>query len=161
MSLPTSLRRALPTSWPAYLLALLLGLGLVVSPVATPEAHAAVSLGTVSSAARVAAAQVGVPYRYGGTSPSTGFDCSGLTLYAYARAGKRLPRTAQQQYAAATRISRASARPGDLVFFHSGSTVYHVAVYAGSGWIWHAPKPGKRVAKVRLWTSAVTYGRVR
>ena len=90
-----------------------------------------------------------------------GFDCSGLTLYAYGRAGKRLPRTAQQQYAASTRISRAAARPGDLVFFHSGRTIYHVAVYAGAGWIWHAPKPGKRVAKVRLWTSAVTYGRVR
>ncbi|GAB3434082.1 C40 family peptidase [Phycicoccus ginsengisoli] len=161
MSLPSSLRRALPTSWAPYLFALLLGLGLVVSPAATPKAHAAVSLGTVSSAARVAAAQVGVPYRYGGTSPRTGFDCSGLTLYAYARAGKLLPRTAQQQYAAATRISRSSARPGDLVFFHSGRTIYHVAVYAGAGYIWHAPKPGKRVAKVRLWTSAVTYGRVR
>ena len=159
--LTTLLRRALPSRWPAYLFALVLGLGLVVSPAATPKAHAAVSLGTVSSAARVAAAQVGVRYRYGGTSPRTGFDCSGLTLYAYGRAGKRLPRTAQQQYAASTRISRSSARAGDLVFFHSGRTIYHVAVYAGAGWIWHAPKPGKRVAKVRLWTSAVTYGRVR
>jgi cell wall-associated NlpC family hydrolase len=145
----------------ALSLALLLGLGLALNPLASPRAPAAVSVATLGSVATVAAQQVGTPYRYGGTTPRTGFDCSGLTQYSYSRAGKRIPRTAQQQYAATTRISAAAARPGDLVFFLSGSQVYHVAVYAGAGYIWHAPKPGKRVAKVKLWTSAVRYGRVR
>lgn len=96
----------------------------------------------------------------GGTSPRTGFDCSGLTQYAYARVGKHLPRTAQQQYRATIRISR-GARPGDLIFFFSGGTAYHVAIYAGRGYIYHAPRAGKRVSLVRLWTSAVRIGRVR
>ena len=54
-----------------------------------------------------------------------------------------------------------SRRPGDLVFFFSGSHVYHVAMYAGHGKIWHAPKPGDRVKLVPLWTTHVRYGRVR
>ena len=51
--------------------------------------------------------------------------------------------------------------PGDLVFFFHGRHAYHVAIYAGHGMIWHAPRPGKKVKKVKLWTSHVRYGRVR
>jgi cell wall-associated NlpC family hydrolase len=47
------------------------------------------------------------------------------------------------------------------VFFLAGRRVYHVAIYAGGGYVWHAPKPGKRVSKAKLWTSAVRFGRVR
>jgi cell wall-associated NlpC family hydrolase len=162
MSTLPSIRHALPRRAAGLAVALLLATGLAVSPAATPAADAAVSAPTLVKVASTAAAQVGVPYRYGGTSPRTGFDCSGLVQYAYARAGKRVPRTAQQQYGATTRISAGSARAGDLVFFHSSRTVvYHVAVYAGHGYIWHAPRPGKRVAKVKIWTNSVTYGRVR
>lgn len=156
-----SLRSALPIRTGSILLALFLALGLLVAPSATPRAEAAVSATTSSKALRVAAAQKGIRYSYGGTSPRTGFDCSGLTRYAYAKVGKKIPRTAQQQYNATVKISRKSARPGDLVFFGGSRSIYHVGVYAGSGYIWHSPRPGKRVAKVKLWTSAVKFGRVR
>lgn len=134
---------------------------LAINPIAAPGADAAVSAKTSTKALSVAAAQHGKRYRYGGASPSRGFDCSGLTSYAYKKVGKKLPRTAQGQYRAATRISKKRARPGDLVFFRSGGYTYHVAIYAGKGKIWHSPRPGKRVSKVKLWTSRVSYGRVR
>ncbi len=108
---------------------------------------------------REAAALRGTPYRWGGTTPS-GFDCSGYTGYVYRYAGHALPRTSRAQYAAVTHISRASARPGDLVFFKSGGSVYHVGVYAGSNMLWHSSRPGHPVAKERIWTSSVAFGRV-
>src|SRR6202046_104892 len=73
-----------------------------------------------------------VPYEYGGTSPSTGFDCSGLTEYVYGHLGKSIPRTAQQQFERFRSESRSRAWGGDLVFFHENSSpsspVYHVAI---------------------------------
>src|SRR6478609_2433895 len=62
--------------------------------------------------------------------------------------GLHLPRTAAAQYRAAIRIPASQARPGDLVFFHSGGWVYHVAIYAGGGRVWHASRPGTRVSLV-------------
>jgi len=79
---------------------------------------------------------LGVPYRYGGSSPS-GFDCSGFTQYVYAQAGKSLPRTDRQQYNAGTQVSRADAQPGDIIW-HPG----HVAIYAGDGMQIDAPHTG-------------------
>lgn len=155
------LRSALPARTVSVLMGLLLALGMLVAPTSTPRAEAAVSAKVSSQAVKVAAAQKGIRYVYGGASPRTGFDCSGLTKYAYAKAGKKLPRTAQQQFNAAHKIAKGSARPGDLVFFGSASGIYHVGVYAGGGYIWHAPRPGKAVSKVKIWTSAVKYGRVR
>jgi cell wall-associated NlpC family hydrolase len=87
-------------------------------------------------AAAVAMARVGDPYAYGGTSPA-GFDCSGLTqwVYRHTGGGKRIPRMAEDQFLYFRSISRAAARPGDLVFFHVssylGSYVYHVGIYEG------------------------------
>ncbi|MGD0702525.1 MAG: C40 family peptidase [Trebonia sp.] len=76
----------------------------------------------------------GVPYRYGGTSPA-GFDCSGLTQYVYRHYGKRIQRTAEDQFLEFRRISKKRAWGGDLVFFHVNSNpnsyVYHVGVYEG------------------------------
>jgi cell wall-associated NlpC family hydrolase len=76
----------------------------------------------------------GVPYRYGGTSPA-GFDCSGLTEYIYRHYGKRIQRTAEDQFLEFRRISKHRAWGGDLVFFHVDSNpnsyVYHVGVYEG------------------------------
>jgi cell wall-associated NlpC family hydrolase len=76
----------------------------------------------------------GAPYVYGGTSPS-GFDCSGLTQYVYRHLGKRIRRTAEEQFLQFRRISKARAWGGDLVFFHVSSDpnsyVYHVGVYEG------------------------------
>jgi len=159
--LPRHLRRLRRLA--ALLLASFVATSLTVGPFGATRADAAVlSSAQLTTVTRVAAAQVGVPYRYGGTTPQTGFDCSGYVKYVYSRARKAVPRTAQEQYRASTVISRRSAKAGDLVFFHSSRTVvYHVGIYAGSGYVWHAPKPGKRVAKVRIWTSQVTFGRAR
>jgi cell wall-associated NlpC family hydrolase len=122
-----------------------------------PEAHA-YSAG--AKALKVAAAKKGAPYRWGAKGPGS-FDCSGLTYYAFRKAGKKLPRTAAAQYNRVRHISRSTRRPGDLVFFHAGPSVYHVGIYAGKGKIWHSPKPGRKVRKERIWTSNVLYGRVR
>ena len=156
----------LPRRLVSAVIAALFGLTLALNPIASPNAHAAVTPAVGLRAPRVVIAQVGVPYRYGGTTPRTGFDCSGLTKYAYARVGHYLPRTANQQLRASIRLARTSkgfkgARAGDLVFFLSRGAAYHVGIYAGNWSIYHAPRTGKRVSKVKLWTSAVVFARVR
>jgi cell wall-associated NlpC family hydrolase len=150
----------MPRRFVSVLVAALFGLTLALNPVAAPPAHAAVSAPVAAHAVRIAADQAGVRYLWGGTTPR-GFDCSGLTRYAYGRAGKKLPRTSRQQYAATIRVAASHRRMGDLVFFASGGTVYHVGIYAGAGTMWHAPKTGKRVSRVKIWTTHVSYGRVR
>ena len=101
----------------------------------------------------------GVPYRYGGTTPR-GFDCSGFTRYVYKKVGVSLPHSATGQMHKARKISRSSARPGDLVFFRSGSRAYHVGIYAGGNKVLHSPRPGQTVRTVSIWTRNVTFGRV-
>ncbi|MFJ8870548.1 NlpC/P60 family protein [Streptomyces sp. NPDC102473] len=127
--------------------------------------------GTARTVLSAALAQKGVPYSWGGgnakgpsrgvcCSPGgqdgrtvTGFDCSGLTLYAFARAGVRLPRTAAEQAGAGRRIPASAGvsalKPGDLVFYGyiptRNSTIHHVGIYLGNGQMINAPKPGTRV----------------
>lgn len=98
----------------------------------------------------IAQSQLGVPYRYGGTAPTTGFDCSGLTVYSYAAAGLTLPRTARAQRAAATPVKRHELAPGDLVFFRLGRSEEHVGLYAGDGVFIHAPSSGGAVRRDRM-----------
>ncbi|WP_369167483.1 C40 family peptidase [Streptomyces sp. R28] len=131
--------------------------GSIVAPGLTPEAEAATP---ATKALQVAASKKGSPYRWGATGPHR-FDCSGLTLYSYKKAGKKLPRTAAQQYNKTRHISAQSRKAGDLVFFHSGSNVYHVGIYAGKGKIWHSPKSGDVVRLQKIWTRSVWYGRVK
>ncbi|MES4905490.1 MULTISPECIES: C40 family peptidase [unclassified Streptomyces] len=133
----------------------------VGGPVAGPGVpQQAAAASAAAKALQVAASKKGAPYTYGAAGPSR-FDCSGLTQYAYKRAGKRLPRTASAQYNRTRHIKAASRHGGDLVFFHSGGSVYHVGLYAGRGRIWHAPKPGTVVRLERIWTKKVRYGKVR
>lgn len=160
MNVPSSL---LPPVLLRALLAMTLAAGLTgMTTVASapPASAVTVSAGVGVKAVHVAASKKGTPYRYGAVGPSR-FDCSGLTMWTYGRLGKRLPRTAAAQYRATVHVSRSSRRPGDLVFFTSGSSIYHVGVYAGGGKVWHAPKTGDRVKLATIWTSAVRYGRVR
>jgi peptidoglycan DL-endopeptidase CwlO len=87
---------------------------------------------------------LGVPYQWGGTDPSTGLDCSGLTQRTYADLGITLPRTAAEQQQVGTPVaSLADAQPGDLLFF--GSPAHHVAIYAGNGEMVQAPHTGEKV----------------
>jgi murein DD-endopeptidase len=97
---------------------------------------------------RAAVALVGTPYHFGGAD-AAGFDCSGLALYVYERAGLAIPRTAAAQARAAAAVPAARLAPGDLVFFRIRSrNIDHVGVYAGGGRFIHAPRAG----------SAVSYG---
>ncbi|NUO90714.1 MAG: C40 family peptidase [Dermatophilaceae bacterium] len=96
----------------------------------------------------------GVPYVYGGSSPS-GFDCSGFTSYVYRQAGISIPRTASAQQAAATRVS--DPQPGDLVFF--GSPAYHVGIYVSQGRMIDAQRPGTVIGNHSIWTAPSGYGR--
>ncbi|MEU6023547.1 NlpC/P60 family protein [Micromonospora sp. NPDC047134] len=102
--------------------------------------------GVVSEAARtairVACAQVGKPYVWGATGPNS-FDCSGLTQYAYKAAGIYLTHFTGAQWNEGKAISRADARPGDLVFFRSDLS--HVGLYLGNNQMVHAPRAGKPV----------------
>ncbi|WP_326833426.1 C40 family peptidase [Cutibacterium porci] len=90
------------------------------------------------SALSFALAQVGKSYVWGGTGPN-GYDCSGLMMVAWGKAGVSLPRTAAAQYAAGTPVSVSDLQPGDLVFFYPGIT--HVGMYIGGGKYVHASNP--------------------
>lgn len=99
-------------------------------------------------AVKYASKQIGDPYRYGGTGPRS-WDCSGLAGGAWRKAGVKLPRTTQQIYRAVKKkVSWKGAVNGDLLFFYSGRT--HVGIYAGHGYMIHAPSSGKRVKKIKL-----------
>jgi cell wall-associated NlpC family hydrolase len=99
---------------------------------------------------RVAESRIGTPYRYGGAGPDA-FDCSGLVAYAYREVGVSVPRTAAEQFAAATPVPRKELRPGDLVFFRlSGRKVSHVGIFAGGDRFVHAPQSGGHVRYASL-----------
>jgi len=100
-------------------------------------------------AAAIAVDQVGVPYRYGGSSPS-GFDCSGLVQYSYSRAGKRVPRTTGQLWSETRTIGRHELRVGDLLFFNIAGKMSHVGVYLGGQRFVHAPSSGRTVTVASL-----------
>ena len=90
---------------------------------------------------------LGLPYRWGGTSPKEGFDCSGLTMTAYRLNGYQLPRTSREQFKAGNPIATDALRPADLVFFATRTQkgVSHVGIYIGEGRFIHAPGRGKKI----------------
>mgnify|MGYP002776435886 CR=1 FL=1 len=90
---------------------------------------------------------LGVPYRRGGSSVETGFDCSGLVRTIYEQTvGLLLPRKAEQQAAATERIDRKDLQPGDLVFFNTMRRAFsHVGIYIGDGKFIHSPRSGEEV----------------
>lgn len=99
---------------------------------------------------------LGVPYRMGGNSVETGFDCSGFVKAMYEQTvGLILPRKAEQQAAATQQIDRAELQPGDLVFFNTLRRAFsHVGIYIGDGKFIHSPKPG---AQVRVENMGISY----
>ena len=99
---------------------------------------------------------LGVPYKRGGNTAETGFDCSGFVRAIYEQSvGLLLPRRAEQQAAATQRIDKNDLQPGDLVFFNTMRRAFsHVGIYVGDGKFIHAPKPG---AEVRVESMGVSY----
>ena len=119
------------------------------------------------NAVLIAKKQINKKYRWGGTNPYTGFDCSGLMQYAYKASRVHLPRTAAAQYKHTKRVSMKNIKVGDLIFFHTRRTrakVNHVGIYLGGGKFIHAPRRGKLVSVTDLnnyWRGkAVGAGRV-
>ena len=85
---------------------------------------------------------IGIPYRYGGSTPGSGFDCSGLVRFVYRHFGIALPHSSWGDLSHGRRVSRRSLRPGDLVFFYGAG---HVGIYVGGGHFIDAPHSGARV----------------
>jgi peptidoglycan DL-endopeptidase CwlO len=100
------------------------------------------SAGSHGGVVGIAQRYLGVPYVWGGASPS-GFDCSGLAMYCYAQVGISLPHNAAMQYASITHVAHGSEQPGDLVFFgYSAGGIHHVGIYVGGGSMIDAPYTG-------------------
>jgi cell wall-associated NlpC family hydrolase len=113
-------------------------------PVADPAPNQSIA---VKRAIAYAKAQLGKPYQWAAAGPNT-FDCSGLTMQAWARGGKRLPHYSVAQFAQSTPISMMDARAGDLLFWSSNgspSGIHHVALYLGGGQFIEAPHTGANV----------------
>ncbi len=108
----------------------------------------------------------GWPYVWGGDSPDTSFDCSGLMTWIYAKVGIQLPRTAEEQYYYSSRVSETELKPGDLVFFTGTSNhafISHVGVYVGNGKMYNSNSSGVGYSDLSnpLWKSKIYgYGRV-
>lgn len=99
-----------------------------------------------AEAARIAASMEGKPYRYGGHSPTTGFDCAGLVYYSYQRVGMTVPRTTYAQRDKSLRVPLDQLSRGDLVFFtQEGKFSSHVGIYLGNNRFIHAPSTGKNL----------------
>lgn len=99
-----------------------------------------------SASARIAVQtayeQIGKPYRWGAAGPDS-FDCSGLTMFAWRKAGVGLPHSSRAQFSATKRVARENLQPGDLVFF--GSPIHHVGIYIGNGNMINSPESGEHV----------------
>jgi len=107
---------------------------------------------------------LGRPYRFGGATPSAGFDCSGLVRYSYRQAGISLPHNTDKQRQASRRVRLSELRRGDLLFFdQEGKKQSHVGIYLGGGKFVHAPSSGKEVRSDRLnspyWTKHLSEAR--
>lgn len=114
--------------------------------------------GKAGVAVAAAYSQLGVPYKYASAIPGVAFDCSGLTGWAWERAGVYLPHQSRQQYAVTPRVPKDQAQPGDLIFYYS--PISHVGIYVGGGQLIHATRPGDvvKIAAVQ-WGKVVGVGR--
>jgi len=98
----------------------------------------------------------GIPYLWGGTSPNTGFDCSGFVQFVHRQVGINLPRSTSQQIYAGVSIAREEAQPGDIVFTSS----HHVGIYMGNNQILDSPQPGDVIRVRNIWVSNPIFIRV-
>jgi cell wall-associated NlpC family hydrolase len=168
--MPPRLRRLLPALAPATAAAVALAFVVVMlgapsaqagEPPATPpvanrpDARPPVPRPPTKGerAARIALTAVGIPYRWGGESPASGFDCSGLVRWSYGRIGIDLPHNSYALYSVGRRVPRDDLEAGDVLFFEG---LGHVGLYLGEGRMVHAPQTGRDVEVVRL--ASTSYG---
>ena len=104
-------------------------------------------------AVKIALEAVGTPYRWGGESPATGFDCSGLVRWAYGSVGVDLPHNSYALYSEGRRVPESGMEAGDVLFFEG---LGHVGLYLGRGRMVHAPQSGQNVEVIRL--ASTNYG---
>jgi len=124
--------------------------GVGTSPIPPPPAPNP----NVATVLQAAYSVIGTPYQYGGTSPETGFDCSGFTMWAWAHAGVYLPHSSASQYASLPHVAQSDLQAGDLLFFYS--PISHVGMYVGGGQMIHSPQTGSVVSVVSVyWDSFV------
>lgn len=126
---------------------------------ATVTVRAYTSAERAAKALAVAKSKTGKWYRWGAAGPNV-FDCSGLTQYAYKQLGVYLPHNANAQKSYGKKISRAQARPGDLIIFLSGGHGYHAAIYAGGNYMYDAPHAGAQVGKHKIYSSNIIFRRL-
>ena len=100
---------------------------------------------------------LGVPYKWGGASPSTGFDCSGFVMYVYAQVGVSLPHYTGSMWGMGSAVSRGDLQPGDLVFFNG---LGHMGIYIGGNSFIHAPHTGDvvKISSMSGWYSQTYMG---
>ena len=120
------------------------------APVGEPANPAPAPNAGAQTAVDAALSQVGKPYQWGAEGPDS-YDCSGLTLWAWAHAGVSLPHNSGMQYDATPRVAESDWQPGDLLFF--GSPIHHVAMYIGNGQMVEAPYSGQYVRVVSAYRS--------
>ena len=116
----------------------------------SPPASAPAPSAGAQAAVDAALSQIGKPYVWGAEGPDS-YDCSGLTLWAWAHAGVSLPHNSGMQYAATPRVALSAMQPGDLMFF--GSPIHHVSMFIGNGQMVEAPYSGSQVRVVPIRTS--------
>ncbi len=138
--------------------------GIVIGTPASAEAT------TASTAISFAKSHIGDNYSQVNPQGPHHWDCSGLVRASFKKAGKSLPRVAQDQFNSSKvkSIAARSRKPGDLIFFGGSHSIYHVGIYVGwkykgkgGGWILHSPRPGQKVRIEKLWTNKVKYKRVK
>jgi cell wall-associated NlpC family hydrolase len=111
--------------------------------------------GAGGKAVSAAESQIGVPYVYGGATPGVGFDCSGLTMWAWEQAGVSLSHSAAAQYGETTHIPLSDLQPGDLLFYYEGGTIGHVTMYVGPGEMIQAEETGTRIQITGIWSTGL------
>jgi cell wall-associated NlpC family hydrolase len=131
----------------------------------TPVAAPSPSLPPVSGdtagqiAVNAAESQRGVPYVWGGATPGAGFDCSGLTMWAWSQAGVSLAHGATEQYYEIQHVSMDDLQPGDLIFYGDAYLLYHVVMYIGGGMVVQAEETGTNVMDTPIPPGAYGAGR--
>ncbi len=115
----------------------------------------AVPGGGGAEAVAAAESQIGVPYIWAGATPGVGFDCSGLTMWAWAHAGVSLSHSAAAQYDETVHVPLSDLQPGDLLFYDEGGIIGHVTMYVGPGEMVQAMETGTNIQITGIWTSGL------